>query len=79
MSHEPGHKSSTDRLVMMANQISRALAHGGEEKAVEATAAHLRQFWDPRMRSAIAEHVERGGAGLDPCALKAVRRLAERK
>ena len=39
-------------------------------------ADHLRKFWDPRMRREIIAHVERGGAGLDPAALKAVRLLA---
>jgi formate dehydrogenase subunit delta len=77
MSHEPGHTSGTDRLVMMANQISRAFAHSGEAKAVAATLDHLRKFWEPRMRAAIIAHVEKGGAGLDPYALKAVQRLAQ--
>lgn len=75
MSHE-AHKSSTDRLVMMANQISRFFAHGGEAKAVPAIADHLKKFWEPRMRRAIIAHLAAGGAGLDPFALKAVENLA---
>ena len=75
MSPDGGHKSSTDRLVMMANQIAGFFAHGGEAKAVPAIADHLRKFWDPRMRRAIIAHVAEGGGGLSPFALKAVHSL----
>ena len=78
MSPDSGHKSSADRLVMMANQIAGFFAHGGEAKAVPQIADHLKKFWDPRMRRAIVAHVEAGGAtGLTPLALKAVQSLAE--
>lgn len=76
MSHEAAHHGSADRLVMMANQISRAFAHGGEEKAAADTANHLRRFWDPRMRAAIVAYVQHGGDRLDPIARKAVQSLA---
>lgn len=77
MSPDGGHKSSTDRLVMMANQIAGFFAHGGEAKAVPQIADHLRKFWEPRMRAAMIEHVAAGGAGLAPFALKAVQTLAD--
>jgi len=77
MSPEGSHKDYAERLVRMANQISRFFAHGGEAKAAAAIADHLKQFWDPRMRSAIVAHVAAGGGGLDPFALKAVRSLGE--
>jgi formate dehydrogenase subunit delta len=38
-------------------------------------ADHIRQFWDPRMRRAIAAHVASGGAGLDPLAKAALVRI----
>jgi len=80
MSHEAAHKNYAERLVMMANQIGRFFAHGGEAKAVPAIADHLRQFWDPRMRNAIIAHAAAGGGGgLDPFALKAVQSLARGK
>jgi formate dehydrogenase subunit delta len=77
MSPEGGHKGSAERLVMMANQIAGFFAHGGEAKAVPQIANHLKKFWDPRMRRAIIAHVEAGGGGLTPFALKAVQSLAE--
>jgi formate dehydrogenase subunit delta len=67
----------TERLVMMANQISKAFAHQGEAKAAESTADHLRKFWDPRMRSAIRVHLAEGGADLLPVARAAVERLGD--
>ena len=63
---------SPEKLVYMANQIGRFFAHQPEEKAVASTADHLKKFWDPRMREAILDYVEVGGAGLKPLVLRAV-------
>ena len=62
-----------DRLHYLANQIARNLAAGGEDAAIAATAQHIRDFWDPRMKAAIL-----GGdrSGLDPIAAAAVGLLA---
>ena len=40
-------------LTHMADQIARNFAIQGEEAAVAATAQHIRDFWDPRMKAAI--------------------------
>ena len=66
---------SPDKLVYMANQIARAFAPEGDQKATADTATHIRKFWDPRMRMAIFAHLDQGGAGLDPISLKALRQL----
>ena len=60
------------RLIYMANQIARNLAAQGEATAIVATAQHLRDFWDPRMKAAIlaADH-----NALDPIARAAVAQL----
>ncbi len=42
-----------DHLIYMADQIARNFAVQGEEEAVAATAQHIRDFWDPRMKAAI--------------------------
>ena len=42
-----------DRLSYMANQIARNLAAGGEGAAIAATAQHIIDFWDPRMKAEI--------------------------
>lgn len=56
---------SADRLTMMANQIGRFFGHRGAQ-APAAIAAHIHDFWDPRMRTAMLAHLAAGGAGLDP-------------
>ncbi|MGE5537932.1 MAG: formate dehydrogenase subunit delta [Gemmatimonas sp.] len=64
-----------EKLVYMANQIGKFFAHQPEDKAVAGIADHIQKFWEPRMRAAIFAHFDKGGAGLDPLTLKAVRTL----
>jgi len=42
-----------ERLAGMINQIARNLAVRGDAAAAEATARHVRDFWDPRMIAAL--------------------------
>jgi formate dehydrogenase subunit delta len=68
--------SSQDaKLVMMANQIGKFFAPQKTVDPVAGIADHLEKFWDPRMRSAIIDHLAKGGAGLDPPVREAVSRL----
>ena len=67
---------SADKLVVMANQIVRNLAIQGDDEAVELAADHMRKFWEPRMRHAIQQHLQVGGKGLTPLAIRAVEHLA---
>ena len=69
------HEKSPDKLVYMANQISKFFRSQGEDVAVNGTAEHLRKFWDPRMRDAIMRHLANGGEGLDPVARQAIEAL----
>jgi len=69
---------SIEHLVAMANDIAaffKSATDAGEP--AQAVAAHLRRFWDPRMRRQIIDHVSRGGEGLVPIARAAVEMLAE--
>jgi formate dehydrogenase subunit delta len=67
---------SPDKLAYMANQIGRAFAHQPHEKAVAATAEHIRKFWEPRMRAAILAQLDADqGSRLDPIARDAVKSL----
>jgi formate dehydrogenase subunit delta len=68
-----------DKLVYMANQISKFFLSQGQEQAAAGTANHIIKFWDPRMRKAIVAHLKAGGAGLDPVARLAVETLPEVK
>ena len=61
-----------ERLTYMANQIAKNLAAQGEAQAIELAAQHIKDYWDPRMKSAML-----GGdrSGLDPIAKAAVAKL----
>ena len=61
------------QLHYMANQIARNLVAGGEDAAIAATAQHMTDFWDPRMKAAI---LASDRAALSPIARAAVERLA---
>lgn len=66
-----------ERLVTMANDIgSFFIAESGPDAAPEQIANHMRRFWDPRMRTQLAEHAAAGGHGLSAPALAAARLLA---
>jgi formate dehydrogenase subunit delta len=45
-------------LVRMANQIALFFEPYGGEEAVAGVAGHLRNFWEPRMRSQLITIVE---------------------
>lgn len=64
---------NTEHLHYMANQIARNLAAGGEEAAIAATAQHITDFWDPRMKAAI---LASDRTALSPIAGAAVERLS---
>lgn len=64
--------------VRLVNDIAAQFRHRGPEDAAEVIAAHLRAFWDPRMRAALLAHVDAGGAGLDPLAIRAAALLGPR-
>lgn len=69
--------SDTDvKLVRMANQIASFFDTQPGKEPVEATARHLVEFWDPRMRAQLAMILEEGGEGLCPTAHAAAERLA---
>lgn len=42
---------SPDKLIYMANQIARSFRTRGHDAAVAATADHISNFWEPRMRT----------------------------
>ncbi len=60
------------KLHIMANQIARNLAAQGEKQAIAATAQHIRDFWDPRMKAAL---LAEDSSALDPIACAAVELL----
>jgi formate dehydrogenase subunit delta len=67
-----------DLLIKMANEISAYFASEPDpEQAAKDVAAHLRRYWEPRMRrQIITYHEERQGAGLSDLARHGVELLA---
>lgn len=65
--------NTTQKLVMMANQIAANLALEPDPPA--AVADHILHYWDPRMRSMIRQP---GVCGLSPAAAKAIELVANR-
>jgi formate dehydrogenase subunit delta len=68
-------KSTSDKLVYMANQIGSFFKAQEPDNAPARIAEHIRKFWDPRMRKMIFEHLDAGGAGLEPNSRKAIELL----
>ncbi len=68
---------SHDKLIRMANQIAGFFETQPIADKPGAVAAHLRDFWDPRMRAELDAIVAEGGTGLSPLALDAAQRLGQ--
>lgn len=62
-------------FVRLANEIAVQFHAHPPDVAAESIAAHLRSFWDPRMRTQLVDHVASGAAGLDPLAVDAAAQL----
>ena len=63
--------------VRLANEIAIQFAHRPHEVAVAEIAKHMRSFWDSRMRQLLLEHLDAGGADLDPLAAAAAEQLRQ--
>ncbi|MGG7567169.1 formate dehydrogenase subunit delta [Rhodovulum sp. DZ06] len=62
----------TEKMVMMANQIASFFASQPGDGQAAGVAAHINDFWEPRMRAQLIAHVAAGGAGLHPLVLEAM-------
>lgn len=60
-----------EKLIYMANQIATFFESKKEAEGVEGIAAHISDFWEPRMRDQLSEIIAAGGTGLKPLVLKA--------
>ena len=67
--------NTMDRLVYMANQIGAFFASQKHDRAVPGIAKHIKDFWDPRMRAMMEDHLARGGEGLAPLVFEALKTL----
>jgi len=67
--------SGRDKIVRMANQIATFMASKPPAEAVEGLAAHINDFWEPRMRRQFFALVDAGDAGFLPLVLDAAPRI----
>ena len=65
-------------IVRMANQIATFFKSYPHDEAVEGVFGHIRDFWEPRMKKALATYIAEGGAGLEPLVVEAAARLGGR-
>jgi formate dehydrogenase subunit delta len=61
---------SPEKLVRMANQIAVFMVSKSESQA-DGVAGHLNDYWEPRMRRQLLDHIAAGGDGLHPLVLEA--------
>ena len=62
---------SPEKMVMMANQIATFFATQPGDDQAERVADHINDFWDPRMRLQLLDHLDHGGAGLSALVISA--------
>ena len=60
-----------EQMIHMANQIAAFFAPYPHDEAVEGVRKHLLDFWEPRMRRQLMDHLAAGGEGLVPLAREA--------
>ncbi|MCW2309057.1 formate dehydrogenase subunit delta [Rhodobium gokarnense] len=66
---------SPEKMVHMANQIAGFFNSQPNADRAEKVAAHINDFWEPRMRSQLGAYVDAGGQGLDPLVLQAMEKV----
>ena len=66
MSHDEEHIMSTsEKLVIMANQIAAFFHSKPREEGIAGVAEHINKFWEPRMRRQLFEMLNSGGEGFN--------------
>ncbi|SMY06655.1 formate dehydrogenase subunit delta [Flavimaricola marinus] len=73
----PSHIGTEEKLVRMANQIAGFFATQPKASQAEETAAHIRAFWDPRMRAQLSKLLATDANGLSPLARAAAEHLEQ--
>lgn len=68
---------SPDKMIRMANQIATFFKTQPGDDAAAKVAAHITDFWEPRMRAQLHAHVAAGGAGLDALVIAADAQIAQ--
>ena len=67
----------TNKLFYMANQIASFFVTQPGTDQAERVAAHMRDFWEPRMRDQFLIMIDDGHEGLSPLAREAAELLRQ--
>lgn len=59
---------SPDKINRMINQIATFFETQPDTDKPARVAAHLKEFWEPRMLEQLGVHLDQGGEGLSPLA-----------
>jgi formate dehydrogenase subunit delta len=62
---------SAEKITRMANDIAKFMESKPQAEGAALLAAHINDFWDPRMRRQLFEILDAGGAGLRPLVVQA--------
>ena len=62
---------SPDKLIYMANQIATFFESKPHDEGVAGVAAHISDFWEPRMRTQFFDLIEAGAPGFKRLVLEA--------
>jgi formate dehydrogenase subunit delta len=66
---------SADKIARMANQIAQFMESKPKDEGLAGLAAHINDFWEPRMRSQLFDLLDQGGKGLRPLVIEAAGRI----
>ena len=69
------HQKTAEKLVRMANQIATFMESKPRAEGLAGMAAHINDFWEPRMRRQLFALIDAGGAGLKPLVLDAAAQI----
>lgn len=70
---------SSDKLILMANQIAAFYATQAKVDQADAVAKHLKSFWEPRMLRQFHEMIDAGSFHAHPLVLQAAELLRSRE
>ena len=65
----------TADIVRMANQIAAFFKSYPHDEAVAGVTGHIKDYWEPRMKKALAAHIASGASGLEPMVVEAAGKL----
>lgn len=66
---------SDDKIARMANQIAQFMESKPSDEGLAGLAAHINDYWEPRMRRQLFALLDTGGQGLRPLVIEAAERI----